>query len=879
MNFAPRIQLRLKRLFLANVFVLSVTFTMNFMKNYLVTTALLLCGLQLFAQQPTTTIPSGNREGDEGFKREREAWIEQMHRTSPDISWRIIERENREARQLKQDQLLKKSEHLLADTALGMWAERGSNNLAGRMLATEIDWDTREIYAAGAGGNLWRGTLKGKNWTVLNDYRNFGYINTIRIVKTSGGKRLYVCGDNPYFRYSDDMGKTWTEAKGLDVVKNWGGIRRAVFSNDGNNTIYLIGTEWDYSSNWRPVMVLYRSTDNGATFTNIKRTFIGNQNVADVFIPRYDNTSDVYWIRKDSLSRFRADLSEEFIGIVEAPEIASAGDVTLFGKDRKNLAIGVTGGGKSQIYTSIDEGKTWKYKGTLGFEAGKLTFGMSTIDETYVYAGGVDMYRSTDGGVNWKIINGWGEYYGDMVHKLHADIQVVNSFASPDGDEITLISNDGGIYYSEDLVNSVTNISLEGLAVSQYYSTLTSTIDPKVVFAGSQDQGYQKTMKDTNGLLTFEQKISGDYGHLSSGDGGNSFWMDYPGFIDYHYGTLTEEKSASWDWGKNGVKGALWLPPVRCEPNTSDIAYFAGGTPDSGAYLYKITTLYNGLALKAEKLPYNFINAISAIGISNVNPEYRYIVTTSSDVFYSTDKGDSWTKSEGFKSPGNHYFYGTAICPSPVNPQRVYIGGSGYSNPGVFVSNDGGMTFDTMNVGLPKTMIFGLAASPDDKFLFAATQNGAWMYSVEKGRWFDITTNQAPDHLYWSVEYVPALKIARFGTYGRGIWDYSHKEFATVGVDEGKESTLDFPLTVFPNPIVHSAVIKFELPSEGVAKLRIYDISGKIVAEPFHGLARKGENSIQWDKQTFMHTSLPVGKYICTLTALGKVQFVSLVVE
>lgn len=71
------------------------------MKFYLATTALLLCGLQLFAQQKAT-IPSGNREGDEDFKRERDAWIEQMHRTSPDIQWRIIERENREARQLQQ---------------------------------------------------------------------------------------------------------------------------------------------------------------------------------------------------------------------------------------------------------------------------------------------------------------------------------------------------------------------------------------------------------------------------------------------------------------------------------------------------------------------------------------------------------------------------------------------------------------------------------------------------------------------------------------------------------------------------------------------------------------------------------------------------------
>ncbi len=829
-----------------------------------------------------TTIPPNNREGDENFKKEREAWIRQMHVTAPDVNWEVIERENREARILKREQTDRdKSAKVLYDTAVGTWTERGSNNLAGRMLATEIDWEHNNIYTASAGGMIWRGTLDGKNWTSLNDNQRFGSINTIRIIKTETGNRLFVCGDNPFFRYSDDYGKTWKVAEGLDVPKGYGGFRRATVSTDGKNTIYIVGTEWDYSSNWRAIMCLYRSTDLGKTFQNVRRSYIGiNPNVTDVYAPRQDLSSDVYFLCRDSLSRFKSDLTEEFIGIVNSAELLTTpGDAALFGNSSQHLAIGISGGEKSTVYTSSNEGKTWTLKGSLPLNTGKLNFCMSVYDENYMYTGGLDVYRSVDGGKTWKIVNGWGEYYGDMLHKLHADIQTINTFATPDDDEITLITNDGGIYYSKDQVESVTNIGMEGLAVSQYYSTLTSSLNPKVVFAGSQDQGYQKTTKDTNGRFTFEQKISGDYGHLSSGDGGSSLWMDYPGFVLYRYNTMSEEKEMTWNWIANSINNALWMPPVQCEPNVPDIAYFGGGSPDAGAYLYKI--FRKGVQLDYEKLPFDFKNSISAIAISEVNPDIRYVITTAGTFFYSGDKGKNWNQLTGFTAPGNHYFYGTAICISPLNPKRVYVGGSGYSNPGVYLisENDGTKTIDTMNLGLPNTMIYSLAVTPDDKFVFAATENGAYMYSNEKGRWFDITSEQAPDQLYWSVEYVPSLKVARFGTYGRGIWDYSLKEIVSGIDDDTKTKSQDFPLSVQPNPISLKADIVFTLPMDGEARLRIYDLSGKIVAEPFSGFANYGENRISWNALSFGGTQLPSGSYMCMLTAFGRSQYAKLLVK
>ena len=38
----------------------------------------------------------------------------------------------------------------------------------------------------------------------------------------------------------------------------------------------------------------------------------------------------------------------------------------------------------------------------------------------------------------------------------------------------------------------------------------------------------------------------------------------------------------------------------------------------------------------------------------------------------------------------------------------------------------------------------------------------------------------APDQTYWSVEFVEELNTARFGTYGRGIWDFVMDEYYNI---------------------------------------------------------------------------------------------------
>ena len=89
-------------------------------------------------------------------------------------------------------------------------------------------------------------------------------------------------------------------------------------------------------------------------------------------------------------------------------------------------------------------------------------------------------------------MNDWWEYYGDPTIYLHADIPDIQFILDPDNNEFVFVSTDGGLYISYDGLNEVLNLSENGLGVSQYYSTYTAHYPPYRVYAGSQDQGFQR---------------------------------------------------------------------------------------------------------------------------------------------------------------------------------------------------------------------------------------------------------------------------------------------------------------------------------------------------------------------------------------------------
>ena len=322
--------------------------------------------------------------------------------------------------------------------------------------------------------------------------------------------------------------------------------------------------------------------------------------------------------------------------------------------------------------------------------------------EGYLYYGGVDSYRSFTGGSTWVRNNYWYEYYnGNELENLHADIPFIRSFMDTlSGEELIMVSTDGGLYKSENSGLTWLNITYEGMRNAQYYDVYTYRDLTDIIYAGAQDQGWQRSVYDVDGDYYFDQLISGDYGHIVSRSGGGNLWCVYPGFAMYIDDASTGDNMFFWDF--QGY-GHLWMAPVMQDPWDDEVAWWAGGSDAGGAYLWRLERSFG--TINAVKQTKNFSVAgggsISAINYSPIDKNYWYLLTSGGTFYTSTDAGATWSLSSGFTGPGPQYFYGAAIEPSKTQLGVVYIAGSGYDNPAVFKTEDNGETLSLIHISEP----------------------------------------------------------------------------------------------------------------------------------------------------------------------------------
>lgn len=841
------------------------------------------------AAQEIPEISKFNRETDPEYRRQREEWILGMHRAEPGLNWQAIDAETRnakfEALQALRGKHLYFPLGLIRDTIAGgrmtgTWSERGSNNISGRMHTADIDFDHNIIYAASAMGNIWKAGLdKTDSWVSLNDNHRFGDIRMLRVITTSKGKRIIAAANGPATAYySDDGGITWKTATGLDGPKSWGGIKRACM-NATEQTTYLFGSEWDYK-NWKAVSTLYRSTDQGKSFSNLGQ-WDYNSDKCDVWVSR-DTISSAYFLKGDSLFRIQANGILKFIQTLTYSDSAGKiGSLALQGAVKnnvENLAVLETTNGIGTITVSTSGGASWTKTGTFsGSIFNYNSFKILSSDPTTMALGTNEAYVSRDNGASWNHTNGWGEYYGDPEAKLHADIDGIDFIRDQAGNEIQLISTDGGIFMSKDILSSFDNITLTGIGTGQFYSVRTSQKAPYFIYGGSQDQGYQRTKDSSAGRIGMVQTISGDYGHLTSSNEGKSVWCDYPGFAMLYADAEGSTSNRTW-----GFKGSnhLWMPPITSDPAGPGSSYIACGGDAAQSFIWHLVNGKDSVSYTHWAFDFSVGSKdrnVSAIAFSPLDHSHAYVLTNDGEFFHSADAGITWIRSDSVKAPASHYFYGSVILPSTKDKNTLWIGGSGYSNPGVYVSHDKGLTFSPMDSGLPHSLVLDMAATDDEEFLFAAMDVGSYIYSKQAGRWFDMSLGNAPDMVYWSVEYIPLLKVVRFGTYGRGIWDFAIDQIKNaVQADSSCPPIPNFNLAATPSLFATSTDISFELPSAGSITVRIYDITGRLVRTIASDYLDSGWHHYRWKGTSDGGSPLPSGYYTCIASGMGKADFVKI---
>lgn len=842
---------------------------------------LILCSF-LACGPENRPIPTGGktliRDGEEaGNADKRKAWLLNMHKAAPENSWTQLEYHNQQERVRQRSSIDFRSNcesiSVAGDKLRGEWMERGSQNQAGSVLDTEYDPVRDEVWLISEGGTLWKGRIDGSAWSVVNQDYIFSQ-GALAFISNRADRRLFaLINKEPH--YSDDEGLTWTAATGTPKRNDyWGGSENVIILKGAVSTIFLLAkpSYWDE-------LGLYVSTDLGENFQKIKSfdTHLFNE----IYLSHPGNSQSIFLLDNSAeiamVSEYTPDTGVFTAITTEVP--------LSFGDTRINLTGWSQGDsmvlysysqneeGELGVFQSTDKAKNWTYQGKLPKKPWEVGLYVSPSNPAILFMGEVECFRSMDAGKNWSRINRWGDYYDDVVNNLHADIMHISEFETGEGEPFLLISNHGGLSISYDYFSTQTNIGLNGLNVSQYYSVVTDPIDPSFVYAGSQDQGFQRAggfADNEMGSEHFDQIISGDYGHLTFSKGGQSLWAVYPnGWITYYDDPQNQGYKTSFQLEED-QRSSLWLPPLMPSPLVEeDAIYMAGGSlsDDEGSYLIKLSAEGNSIQSEAGSFDFKAASVdgeISALASAPSNSDYWYVATSNGRFFYSKDAGENWEQSINFIVQGQ-FFYGQAIHVSQINENTVYLAGSGYSNSAVFVSKDGGENFAPLDRGLPPTLVLGLAADPDEQFLFAATETGPYVHVNEENRWYPLLGDCAPTQTYWSVEYVESLHTARFGTYGRGIWDFVLDPMVTTNTAI-PQTVIDYQ--VYPNPARDWLQIKLGTAPTQAVPMQLVAVNGQVIRQV----------SLK-DKETRIDIAgLPAGTYWVKIQQNGRDQTQPIVV-
>jgi photosystem II stability/assembly factor-like uncharacterized protein len=389
------------------------------------------------------------------------------------------------------------------------WRELGPANFEGRASdIVGIPGPSKTLFVATAGGGIWKTMNNGITWRPVFDDKRVVSMGMLAIA-ASDTMQVWAGTGEPNSRNtieagagiykSMDGGITW-KFMGLEKTQH---IGRIIVNPRDPNTVYVAALGAAWKSN--PERGLYKTTDGGATWKNIK--FISDK---AGFVDVAMDPRDPNHLYAAAWERLRTPYSLK------------------------------SGGPGSGLWTSTDAGATWTEIKGGGFPEGvkgRIGLAISLSDPNYIYAEveaaapskdgsyipsrtpeGTGLYRSTDAGKTWTRTNTADTrpfYYSqvrvdpknrDRVYFSSTQIQVSDDggktarpaaqqvhvddhglWIDPNDPERFAIANDGGVSITFDRGGNF--IQTMNLPVGQFYEITYDYSVPYNVCSGAQDNG------------------------------------------------------------------------------------------------------------------------------------------------------------------------------------------------------------------------------------------------------------------------------------------------------------------------------------------------------------------------------------------------------
>ncbi len=676
------------------------------------------------------------------------------------------------------------------------WAERGPDNVGGRTRAIMFDPNDgsgSKVWSGGVAGGLWFNndiTSSSSTWQNVDDFWANLAISTVAY-DPSSIQTFYVGTGEGFFNVdavrgagiwkSTDAGTSWSQLSSTDN-SNFYYVQKLVVTPSG--TVIAATREG-----------LFRSTNGGSSWTQLFSGRFADVEVAsngDVYasegifstgIVRKSTTDGVSW------STVTPTTGGERIELAIAPSNSN----TIYAVASNNTDIAwfrkSTNGGSSWTTVSIPSYTSQSCTTSSDdFARGQawydLTLAVHPTNPDIAIVGGIDLYKTTNGGSSWGLISYWT---GSCDTYVHADQHAIQF--SPVNSNAAIFGNDGGVYYSSN-VGSASNPSISarnnGYNVTQFYAAdQANSSGSNYMLAGAQDNGsHQYT---SSGINSTTEVTGGDgaYCHI---DQANSNYQ-VTSYVYNSYYRSTNGGSSFSSILSNQTYGRFINPTdyddnakvLYCGANEDQYIRLTNMTGSVGAFLNTVSLGgFRVSALKAS--PYTSNRLFLGTG--------TYGSAGGSKVFrVDNAEGASPTVTEiGTTAlPGNGYISSIEVGSSD---NQIIITYSNYGVTSVWETRNGGSSWSNREGNLPDIPIRWALYNPanTDEVLLA-TELGVWStdnVNTSSPVW-GVTNTGLANVRCDMLQYRDSDGTVLVATHGRGV--YTADPFSGGGSDTEAPTT------------------------------------------------------------------------------------------
>lgn len=733
--------------------------------------------------------------------------------------------------------------------------------------------DANQIWVASAGGGAWRSINNGTSWTSMSHMLPVLGVSDIDI-NPNNTNIIYMCtGDRDAsdtysigIMKSSNGGASW-DTTGLKWAVTQSRLTNALVINRVNTNTLTTATSDG----------IYQSTNAGTTFTKVQ-----TGNFKDIVYHPTDTNimyavGSALYYRSANGGKTWTNLSSTFSGLGRIAIAVTPANIAIV-----KLVVSNNSNGLAGIYNSTDTGKTFTsiYTATGGGCTGNILVGamsgngcggqgwydlciaINPSNANEVFVGGVNTWRSVNGGSSWAIATQWWSQLPGVA-TVHADKHFLGFHPLVVGR--LLEGNDGGIYRTDNTSSTIWTDMTNGMGITQFYR---NAISPSMNFqlAGAQDNG-TKGLRNT----AWVDENGGD---------GMDCQVDFTDSTIYYSGvqngsitrhTLSGDVEISDNIppgsGYMSNKGA-WITPYIINPHNP--MHIIAGYREvfvsadrgnswislSGDSLNTARNIHKLAMTPADNKTLYAITAFS--GSDTAKVYYTYAYNTSSPVTFNTIVTP-------YKSAPSD------IKVDPKKKDRFWLTFSGYGSPQVAQYDAGVWT--PYNTGLPNIPVHCIDIDSSTGFKYIGTDIGVYHWDTTTSKW----------EVFNNTNAMPSIEVTDLGinyknkeiwasTYGRGLWKSKIQIYPGAPVDttDTTDTTTviniipysNKNLSIYPNPNngVFEVKTNIAMFANIEATIRILDRSGRTV---WQNQQRLNDNGITYIRAT----GLPVGTYIIDITA------------